>query len=221
MLHPGIISLFFVLFYFFSITCSYAQAEKVIVYRKDKKLIIFDADEKAIFTSSIGIGKGGLKSKKSMADLVTPTGDFVVDLIISEESSLNAVSAENVDRYQDDKVFSRLIDGSQQGLEKLYKKMNSLDFDSDGKPDNAYGKAYIGLHSSSVVTGPKMRYYRGTPYWYSIALHGTPDEKNNLGAANSGGCVHVAKEDLLNLLKTKHIVIGTKITITDEEPQVK
>jgi hypothetical protein len=92
-----------------------------------------------------------------------------------------------------------------------------LDFDGDGVPDRAYGDGYIGLRSSEAVTGPKMRRYRGTPYWYAIALHGTPDP-SSLGEARSGGCVHLPASLLEQLVTGDHIQLGTQVIIADGPP---
>ena len=95
--------------------------------------------------------------------------------------------------------------------------MSSLDFDGDGAPDQAYGTGYIGLTSSEAVTGPKMRRYRGTPYWYSIALHGTPDP-TSLGEARSGGCVHLPAALLQRLVTEERVQLGTEVVIADRPP---
>jgi lipoprotein-anchoring transpeptidase ErfK/SrfK len=54
-----------------------------------------------------------------------------------------------------------------------------------------------------------------TPYWFSIALHGTPNESSDIGKANSGGCIHVEQNVLKKLVEEGAIEIGTRVIITD------
>ena len=64
----------------------------------------------------------------------------------------------------------------------------------------------------------KARRYRdGTPYWFSIALHGTPDPAN-LGAANSGGCVHLSPTMLSHLIDGDLVTLGSVVVIADGPP---
>ena len=145
-----------------------------------------------LHTEPIGIGRGGLIEKTAMSDLATPTGTFTVDLVLSRDGTHDAVDPKAVARFADEPAYAELLDGPE-GLARLFANMSGIDFDGDGAPDRAYGDAYVGLHSDTAVTGPKMRRHSRsqTPYWYSIALHETPVAAN-LGAANSGGCVHVS-----------------------------
>jgi hypothetical protein len=160
-------------------------------------------------SEAIGIGRGGLADKTSMSDFITPTGTFTVDLVLHAAGTHNAVAPMTVAEE-----FSPLL----ADLEQLFANMSSLDFDGDGSPDSAYGDAYIGLHSDSAVTGPKMRRHSGgTPYWYSIALHGTVPE--NLGEANSGGCVHVDGSLLDRLIRDEVLALGSTVTISDAPPK--
>lgn len=154
-----------------------------------------------------------------MADNITPKGRFEVDLILSGNSLQNKCSKALLENYKgNDAALSYL--SSPDGLKRLFNNMNSLDFDGNGKPDTAYGAAYIGLNSaspankkSSSITGPKLAKYSGKDYWFSIALHGTPDETKNIGQANSGGCVHIPKELLQRLIADGSIRIGTSVEI--------
>lgn len=209
-----------VLFFFLllSLISSANAAGKPHVYidRAGLQFYVMDQNGNVLFKAPCGIGKGGLKQKKNMSDSVTPTGEFTVDLILYENNSFDDILKSSADRYSKQKKYFGLI-SSPDGLSKLFQNMNSLDFNSDGKPDNAYGSGYLGLDSRTSITGPKMQEYKNTPYWFSIAIHGTPDEKN-VGKMNSGGCVHLKKADLSKLIETGFIKIGTKVIIGDVEP---
>lgn len=188
--------------------------------RAAQQMQVIDANGAEAMKVPIGIGRGGLKTKRDMMDYVTPTGEFVVDLILYQQESFNSINPQLRDRYL--KSEFRQLFARSQGLKKLFQNMNSLDFDGNGKPDRSYGVAYIGLNAStnSVVTGPKMRYasWQGgenTPYWFSIALHGTPNEQSDIGAANSGGCIHVQQQVLKKLVEEGIVKIGTPIIISD------
>ena len=154
-------------------------------------------------SAPVGIGRGGLLDKSSMSDLVTPTGIFTVDLVLHEGGELNAVAEPE-----------RLGELS---LDQLWRNMSGIDFDGDGQPDRAYGGVYVGLNGEG--TGPKMRQHSrsGTAYWYSIALHATPLPEN-LGAANSGGCVHVDEQLLLSLVEDGTLGLGSTVVIADGGP---
>lgn len=188
----------------------------VFINRKEKTLSIFK-DKLVIEKIPCGIGRGGLKPKTSMTDSVTPTGNFIVDIILSNKPGLNAVS-DTVKKHYQNTEFAQ-FDESASGLLKLFHNMNSLDFDKNGKPDNSYGMAYVGLNSDNAVTGPKMRYFNGVPYWFSIAIHGTNDE-SNVGKANSGGCIHLKRDDLEKMLENGFVKIGTKVVISDSAPDI-
>jgi hypothetical protein len=166
--------------------------------------------------TAAGIGRGGLGEKSSMADRISPTGHFTVDLILTRSGSHNAVMADVVQRFSSEPAYAALL-STPAGLSQLFENMSRLDFDGDGAPDRAYGDGYIGLRSSEAVTGPKMRRYRGTPYWYAIALHGTPDP-SSLGEARSGGCVHLPASLLEQLVTGDHIQLGTEVIIADGPP---
>lgn len=194
----------------------HASPLSVHIHRPSRSLILLDDQGRAVHRESIGVGRGGLQAKSHMGDHVTPTGRFTVDLILSDQESFNAVSVEAIQRFSDDPEYARLLDGDL-GLAGLFDRMNAIDFDADGLPDRAYGSAYIGLDSKTAVTGPKMRRFSGTPYWFSIALHGTPDT-SNLGAANSGGCVHLSSSLLHRLVSGGTVRIGSSVQISDELP---
>lgn len=188
----------------------------VVVWRSGRTVFLLDETGQILHSEPIGIGRGGLRDKDSMDDLVTPTGTFVVDLVLHRAHARDAVAPEAVRRFAGDPAFAELLSG-ETGLAKLFENMNSIDFDGDGAADAAYGAAYIGLDGDQ--TGPKMRLHgrSGTPYWYSIALHGTPDPEN-LGAASSGGCVHVGESLLERLITERILQVGSRVRITDEPP---
>jgi len=165
-------------------------------------------------TAPVGIGKGGLKDKESMGDYVTPTGHFTVDLVLHDAETHNAVSAEAMSRFADDAEYRALL-ADARGLSKLWANMSALDFDDDGVPDKAYGTAYIGLNGAG--TGPKMHRYTGIARWFSIGLHGTP-KAENVGAANSGGCVHLTPDLLDRLITSGDVAVGTAVVIADHGP---
>lgn len=154
-------------------------------------------------TAPIGVGRGGLGDKTAMSDRITPTGRFIVDLVLHAQGTHNAVLEPE-----------RLGELS---LEQLFHNMDGLDFDADGAPDHAYGTVYVGLDGPQ--TGPKLRAHSrsGTPYWYSIALHATP-RPENLGAANSGGCVHVDQDLLQSLVLDGTLALGVPVVIADGPP---
>lgn len=196
---------------------------KIIINRLSRTIKVLQQDGKPFATKKVGVGRGGLKLKKNMGDLVTPTGEFEVDIILYKDAHFNKISPHLQAQYEKTE-FSPLVK-DQAGLNQLFLHMNSLDFDGDKQPDAAYGLAYIGLNSAAdttTVTGPKLRYASwsgggNTPYWYSIALHGSVDEDHDLGTANSGGCVHVSRELLSQLIEEGLVDIGTKVVITDGE----
>jgi hypothetical protein len=190
-----------------------AQSYSILIHRADKRLEVFDSQGVRLWNTSIGIGAGGLKEKKNMGDLITPTGNLTVDLILYKKPEYNKITRNNVQRFAKSALFRDLVT-EQTGLAKLYKNMISLDFDGNGSPDRAYGDGYIGLTSNTVITGPKMSIFQGKPYWFSIALHGTPQPKN-IGQANSGGCVHLDSKSLQKLIEEGWIKLGTRVKIID------
>lgn len=205
------------------ILSSYARAGNIDEYslyidRSGKELYVLKPDGSVLWKKPCGIGRGGLKQKRNMADSVTPTGQFKIDIILYEKADFNAVSDRIIDKYKQKKKYHGLV-SNKEGLSKLFRNMNRIDFNRDGKSDKAYGIAYIGLDSDNAITGPKLKpYHNGPQYWFSIALHGTPNE-SNVGKARSGGCVHVNKADLTRLIEEGIVKIGTKVTIADNPPK--
>jgi hypothetical protein len=193
-----------------------ASASELYVDRNTKKIYVLDGRHHIVLLDSVGIGKGGLKAKVNMDDLVTPTGTFTVDLILFKDKRFNQISAALKNRYQASKKFKCLVN-SQDALSVLFSNMNRLDFDNDGKADHSYGDGYIGINSDENVTGPKMQFFRSTPYWYSIALHGTTHPES-IGRAESGGCVHLSEKTLSKLIRDGLVAIGTQVTISDKPP---
>lgn len=192
-----------------------SAAETLHIDRAGRMLYVLDDSGQVTRSEPVGVGRGGLSDKRTMADLITPTGRFTVDLILTEAGG--EVAQEAIDRFAGEPAYAALLTG-EPGLPGLFANMSRIDFDADGAPDGAYGSAYIGLTSSEAVTGPKLRRYRdGTLYWFSIALHGTPDPAN-IGAANSGGCVHLAAPLLADLIDGEIVAIGSPVVIADGPP---
>jgi len=191
---------------------------RVHVDRQGRILSLVDGHGEVVHSEPIGIGRGGLLEKTAMSDLVTPTGTFTVDLVLQTSGEHDAVAPEVIARFADEPEFAALLSG-EPGLSGLFGNMSGIDFDGDGKPDRAYGEAYVGLRSDTAVTGPKMRRHSKsrTAYWYSIALHGTPVAEN-LGAANSGGCVHVAPALLDRMINEGILALGSELRIADGPP---
>lgn len=186
------------------------------VDRTARMTYVLTEDGSVIEKTPVGVGRGGLGVKTTMSDLITPTGSFTVDLILTRDGSHNAVLPAAAHRFSADPAYAVLLN-TPSGLTQLFANMSQLDFDGDSVPDQAYGEGYIGLSSSEAVTGPKMRRYHGTPYWYSIALHGTPDPAN-LGEARSGGCVHLPASLLQRLVTEEHLQLGAEVIIADGPP---
>jgi len=185
--------------------------------RQSRRLYVLDKGSHIIFQDPVGVGRGSLRIKRSMGDLVTPTGEFLVDLILYKDKGFDAVSADDLRRYKNSR-FSTLI-SSESGLARLFTNMNQIDFNNDGKADHAYGEGYIGISSlTGAITGPKMYLYGNTPYWYSIALHGT-SQPQNIGGTNSGGCVNVNNTTIAKLIEKALVKIGTRVTIADCPPK--
>lgn len=191
-----------------------ASENRVIVNRRLKNICVLDAQGRCILMSSVGIGRGGLQKKRTMDDMVTPTGTFFVDIVLAANPKQCFVSKEITQRYSGNPAYFQYLD-SASGLARLFKNMNGLDFDADGKADCAYGCAYIGLSSKNAVTGPKLMRFHDTVYWYSIAMHGTSQEKKLLGLAKSGGCILLDSVVLKQLLENQLVGPGTMVTIED------
>lgn len=189
---------------------------RILIDRASKQLELFQNDQ-LVLRSRIGIGKGGLRQKKDMADNVTPSGKFVVEIVLSNDLEANSTARSLLARYKNNADALAYL-SSKSGLERLFTNMNSLDFDRDGRSDTAYGIAYIGLtpapsQNPLPVTGPKFSLFEGKDYWFSIALHGTNNENQNIGHANSGGCIHLPKKVLQQILSQKLVSIGDSVTI--------
>lgn len=183
------------------------------VDRRSRTLSVRDKNGKVILDTKVGIGKGGLKDKRSMSDCITPEGDFFVDIILSRKyPQLNTLDKKYLLKYRGDKQSSEWL-SSQKGLGELFSSMNSIDFDGDGKADSAYGDAYIGLDSKQAICGPKLSKFKGKRYWFSIAIHGTEREADNISQANSGGCIQIPSPALDRLLQEKLIGLASRVKI--------
>lgn len=199
------------------------ETYSIRIERKSKRISVFDSSGKVVLRGPVGIGKGGLLGKRNMADLVTPTGNFVVNIVLSNDQRQVKISPELRNKYKSDKAYADFLN-SPEGLVRMFNNMSSLDFDGDGKGDTAYGAGYVGLALSpsagsavkrraSSIVGPGARVYQGKVSWYSIAIHGTPNPERALGKATSGGCVHVDAKNLKTLLDI--VPLGTSVSITD------
>lgn len=165
----------------------------------------------ALISCPIGIGRGGLKTKTGMADCVTPTGEFIVDVVLTSEPELTQIADKQ--KLLMSKRFASLVkDGA--GRAKIFETMNAQDFNRDGKPDRAYGFGFIGLDGKG--TGPKLIAAGKSARWYSIALHGSPNETAAIGKATSEGCIHVPEQVLKRLLREHLVDVGTRVYITDD-----
>jgi len=195
-----------------------APIGKYVIYvdRASNKLWVSDSNHHVLLSSIVGTGRGGLKNKINMDDLVTPTGTFTVDIILFKDERFNRVAKDNLTRYRNTKFYSLLK--STGSLAQLFLNMNSLDFNDDGKADRAYGDGYIGITSddNKSVTGPKMQFLGQIPYWCSIGLHGTSDPKS-IGKTNSGGCVHLPANIISDLILNHLVSIGSTVVISDKD----
>jgi len=196
----------------FSATASTANSSNsIIIDRKNKTMQVIDSSGETILSTPVGIGRGGLKGKNSMQDCITPTGYFVVDVVLTLDPALNQIAPQQASTVSP--RFSHLVKDSR-GLAKIFETMNSQDFNRDGKPDRAYGYAFIGIDGKN--TGPKLIAAGKSARWYSIALHGSPKESKAIGAATSEGCIHVPERVLKQILRGRIVGVGTPVHITDE-----
>lgn len=194
-----------------------SEGTSLFINRANRTLYVLDVAGAVLRTFPCSIGKGGLGQKQSMRDEITPTGDFTVNLLLHQNPAYSAVAPSVIERYRHRPQEEAALVQSRQGLARLFGNMNGIDFDRNGQPDQAYGIAYIGLDSTNAVTGPKLHRFGDTLYWYSIAIHGTPNE-STIGTLASGGCVHLRTEDLATLITQRIITVGTKVFIRDLDP---
>jgi len=173
---------------------------------------VIDQSGKTIISCPVGIGRGPLAGKVSMQDCITPVGEFVVDVVLSNQPEFNHIDKNLKAQLEKNSHFAPFVkDGS--GLAKVFFTMNAQDFNRDGKPDSAYGTAFFGLHGKN--TGPKLIASGNSARWYSIALHGSPDETRAIGNATSEGCIHISKAVLQRILSDRLIEVGTPVYIDD------
>jgi hypothetical protein len=173
------------------------------------------AGDRCLRRAPVGIGRGGLVAKRDMDDHVTPTGRFAVDLVLYDRPGFDRIDPAARERLAAaDPEHAEILD-SPDGLVRLRRSMDGLDFDGDGAPDHAYGVAYLGLDGPG--TGPKLSRRGEDPYWFSIGLHGTPDPAR-IGRATSGGCVHVPEEVLRSLVEDYRVGPGTGVVVADGPP---
>lgn len=184
----------------------------VLIDRKGRSMTVVDESGKTLLSCPIGIGRGPLRSKTDMSDCITPVGTFIVEVVLSNEPALNQIDQNRKLLISKNDRFAPFVkDGM--GLANVFRTMNAQDFNRDGKPDRAYGLAFFGLRGKT--TGPKLIAAGPSARWYSIALHGTPNEKEAIGGATSEGCIHVPKSDLRKILREHLIAVGTPVYIKD------
>lgn len=84
------------------------------INRASKQMTIIDKNGAEVMKVPIGIGRGGLKPKRDMMDLVTPTGELVVDLILYQQETFNQVNPKLQEKYLQSEF--REFFGDKQGL---------------------------------------------------------------------------------------------------------
>lgn len=184
----------------------------VLIDRKSRSLSIVNQAGRILLSCPIGIGRGPLKEKSSMQDCITPTGAFTVDVVLTDTPALNQIDKSTKEQIERDARFRQFVkDGD--GLAKVFRTMNEQDFNRDGAPDKAYGLAFLGLQGKN--TGPKLIAAGKSARWYSIALHGTPNEARAIGGATSEGCIHLSRESLKTILDAHFVGVGTSVYIND------
>ncbi|MBC8000814.1 MAG: L,D-transpeptidase [Leptolyngbya sp.] len=193
-----------------------SSGNSIIIDRKLKQLVIKDGDGRILLTTTVGIGRGELKKKTSMQDCITPTGKFRVDVILTDDPKLCAIDSSVKKTLSRNSLNARAALSSPDALSTIFKTMNAVDFNRDGKSDYAYGYAFIGLDGDQ--TGPKLvssGLNGGKVRWYSIAMHGSPNEEKSIGHATSEGCIHIKKSVLKDILARHLVDVGTQVVILD------
>ena len=79
------------------------------INRSSKQFYVIKPDGSVLWEKPCGIGRGGLKQKKTMSDFVTPTGQFTIDIILYEKEKFNAVSDKIIRKYQKDSKYHKLV----------------------------------------------------------------------------------------------------------------
>lgn len=190
----------------------------ILIDRKNKRMSLVDESGKNLLTCPIGIGRGPLARKTSMQDCITPVGSFVVDVVLTADPKLNEIDGKRKIEISKNPRFVPLVkDGS--GLAEIFQTMNRQDFNRDGKADSAYGFAFLGLDGKT--TGPKLIAAGKSARWYSIALHGTPNEQKAIGHTTSEGCIHLEKAVLQKILMERLAGVGTPVYINDGAKGIK
>lgn len=195
-----------------------SSGNSIIIDRQMKQLVIKDGDGRILLTTAVGIGRGALKKKTSMQDCITPTGKFRVDVILTDDPKLCAIDQLVKKTLSKNSLNANALN-SPDALSTIFKTMNAVDFNRDGKSDYAYGYAFIGLDGDQ--TGPKLipsglnGGNSGRFRWYSIAMHGSPNEGKAIGHATSEGCIHIKKRVLKDILARHLVGVGTQVVILD------
>lgn len=173
---------------------------------------VVDESGKTLETCRVGVGRGPLRKKLDMQDCITPEGKFVIDVVLTSDPKFNEIDEREKLSISKRPRFAPFVKDAK-GLAAIFETMNRQDFNRDGKPDRAYGYAFFGLNGKA--TGPKLIAAGNSARWYSIALHGTPNEGIAIGAATSEGCIHVPQAVLKSLLDEHKVGVGTPVYIND------
>ncbi|PZM81648.1 MAG: hypothetical protein DKT66_20840 [Candidatus Melainabacteria bacterium] len=184
----------------------------VLIDRKSRSLSIVNQAGRILLSCPIGVGRGPLKEKSSMQDCITPTGSFTVDVVLTDTPALNQIDQSTKEQIERNTLFRPFVKNGE-GLARVFRTMNEQDFNRDGTPDKAYGRAFLGLQGKN--TGPKLIAAGKSARWYSIALHGTPNEAKAIGGATSEGCIHLSSAALKKILDAHLIGVGTAVYIND------
>lgn len=201
--------------YMACIACAASQVSpgnSVLIDRKNRRMSVVDESGKALKTCPVGVGRGPLRDKVDMQDCITPAGKFVIDVVLTADPKLNEIDERERISISKNPRFAPFVKDAK-GLADVFETMNRQDFNRDGKPDRAYGYAFLGLNGKAA--GPKLIAAGKSARWYSIALHGTPNEGRSIGAATSEGCIHVPDAVLKSLLGEHKIGVGTPVYIND------
>lgn len=199
-----------------------SSGNSIIIDRQMKQLVIKDGGGHILLTTTVGIGRGALKKKTSMQDCITPTGKFRVDVILTDDPKLCAIDPSVKETLSKNSQDAKSALSNPEALSTIFKTMNAFDFNHDGKSDNAYGYAFIGLDGEQ--TGPKLiptvrnggnGGNGGRFRWYSIAMHGSPNEEKAIGHATSEGCIHIKKSVLKDILARHLVEVRTQVVILD------
>lgn len=143
-------------------------------------------------TFAVGLGRKGLTQKgRAFQAERSLLGDFRINAILSK------------DRFEmDEELISKSGRSKAWLRENLFRSMNSIDFDGDGR-GGEYGAGFLSLEPVGSETEQPFAFgeYRGTFRWYSYAIHGAQDEAR-IGRRSTGGCINVGVNAMQALLRS-------------------